>query len=141
MFKGFDAFDFKLSNFGGKEMMTFIYPHDNAAMIMDNTYEVFKKVEFDNVGLEVNMHDFNLVDNGTRALALHNNHKDVPQEKLAFSDYDGDCRARFTGFEVLDTKTWELMFTWSPYDHINMGESTKTDRSIKNMCRNTWDFL
>lgn len=141
-FKNYNTFDFKIQQMDGKDVMTLVYPEFNKAVIMDESYEIYKTIDFDDYDMELNMHDFNLKNNGTRALALHNNHQVATKEMMQAVDWHKECLARFTGFEDVDVKNSRLNFKWNPYGHIEVQETTKFDRPMKDFCSGgPWDFL
>ena len=66
----FKSFDLRIAKVNGTDMLTAIYPHDNAAVIIDNTYQIVETVVHSSAWEYSNMHDFNVVEDGTRALVL-----------------------------------------------------------------------
>ena len=122
-------------------MLTFVYQFENAAYVLNSNYELHKAVKFDDVDLELNMHDLNFLDSGRRVLAQHNNLQMAPASMMEDVDYGGECQIRFTGFQDLDAETMQLIFTWNPMRHISLKESQMI-RAVGIDCeRGLWDPL
>jgi hypothetical protein len=141
-FDGWDVFDFKVSNVGGKDMLTGLHPHENRGFIINNKYENHAEVDTGITKVTMNMHDFEIVDNGTRALYLNKDRKEISVENSLAVGFDGHCKAEFTGFQERDLKTGDITFTWSPENRIGLDESTMRTPHIENACTGeAWDYL
>ena len=140
-FNGYDAFDFKVTNVGGKDVLTAIWPHGNGSVIINDNYELQKFVHTGVEKVTLNMHDFQIVDNGTRALYLKKDLKKTSTENSLAVDFDGHCNAEFTGFDEIDLASDKLLFRWSPEGRIGLDESTI--RRPRRQCRKQkpWDWL
>ena len=72
------------------------------------------------------MHDFNVVQDGTRALVLT---KDgavrLSKEKSRVVGFDGECLVRGDGLKYLDITTLppRVLMTWNGTDHIGLDET------------------
>ena len=73
MLDHFRSFDFRLAEIDGQMLITIIYPHDNAAIVLDNSYHLVERIVHSERWEFSNMHEFNVVQNGTRALVLSKN--------------------------------------------------------------------
>ena len=110
----------------GTEMLTAIYPHDNAAVILNNHYEVVETVVHSSTWDYSNMHDFNVVEDGRRALVLT---KDgavtLSKEKSKVVGYNGNCLVRGDGMKYLDITTQppRTLFFWNGTNHIGLDET------------------
>ena len=97
--------------------------------------DVYKTFTTSTKGIEMdNMHDLNFVDNGTRALFFYDEEKNVSAvQSEAIGLTDRRCKVRENSFREIDlTKDWEVVFSWSSADHMDLEESSFTDgdRSI-----------
>lgn len=84
-----------------------------------------------------NMHDLHFVDNGTRALFFYDEVRNVSasqSEAIGFTEWA--CPVRENSFRELDlTKNWELAFSWSSSDHLDLRESTTNRAPAEERCR------
>lgn len=64
----FNVFGLKVTEFEGEDMLTFLQPQENHGVIMDTHYNIRRHVRTGIWQRTHNMHDFQLVENGTRAL-------------------------------------------------------------------------
>ena len=137
-FKGFDTFDFKAANVGSQDMITLVYRHENA-IILDNSYNVHRKLNISDDAAELNMHDFNVVDNGKSALLLKTIAREATPEESDAVGFSGNCNTRFYGFEELNTTTWESIFSWTSEGNIALEES----KNRRKKCRSTdgYDYM
>jgi hypothetical protein len=84
----------------GKGMMTVIYPYENAGLILDDKYEVVKRVVYSSNFNYSNMHDFNVIANGNRALVLtKHTHKEIPAPWAESVGIHGGCSVRADGLK------------------------------------------
>lgn len=144
MFQGSDSYDFRMSDFGEEKLMTFAYRDDCAAVFMDTNYKVKKEGRFARDLGDLNMHDLNVIENGTRALVLTKQGGIATEQMSKDVGLEKDlCHAAFDGFKVMDTTKdqWEPVFEWSTFDHIPLWESTYTNREIESLCSTGWDYL
>ena len=122
------TFDFKVVDIDSAQHLTFITNEDlhetdspgGSAIILDNTYQRVREVE-DKAGRgTMNMHEYNTIDGGRRALTI------TFESKLADLVVDGQTQRRFignNGFSEIDTTTGEPVFTWWAMDHVDPTES------------------
>lgn len=140
-----NTFDFRMSHIDGKEMLTFIWPKNSenqeGGFILDNSYEIHKILDMrGDHQKRPNMHDFNLIDDGKRALMLttpyqNESHISVPGE------FDGLCKVDRQGFKEVDVQSGEVLFEWNSEGHIGVDESTyfvNEDRKYEQMCSSYW---
>lgn len=143
-FKRFNVFDFHVSEVDGRDMLTLLYPHDHYGYVLDNSYNTYRKIDVSDNGA-VNMHEFNVVENGTRALVLSNNFGNPSEDasrEVGFNN--GICSAPFEGFQELVSHNASSVFRWSAEHHISLTESTYREASIQEMCEGKdgiWDTL
>lgn len=144
----YNTFDFRMSHVDGKEMLSFIWPKNSdkqeGGFILDETYTVHKLLDMrGDDQIRPNMHDFNLIDDGKRALMLttphqHESHITVPGE------FDGMCKVDRQGFKELDVASGEVLFEWNSEGHIGVEESTyfngmeRVKSTYTHMCSSYW---
>lgn len=147
MFQQFNAFDFRLTNYRGEEMMTIVFPEEHEGVIMDNSYKIVKTLDIKHAEL-VNMHEFSVIENGTRALVLVD-HLGKPTldetREIGYFNNDQLCKTNFDGFREVDLETGETIFEWSSKGHISLTEGTYKEGTIIQMCTGElgydWDLL
>ena len=140
LLKGFNGFDFRPVNVDGEDMLTMSYWH-KYGVIVDSNYTIRK--EMHNEGGNFNQHDFQLVENGTRALVMTTKGKRASREMSHAVGYAGRCSAMWDGFEEYDFATGKRLKEWTAYGHIGLDESYyHTDQSMeKNCAHGAWDFM
>ncbi|KAK3681168.1 hypothetical protein LTR37_020969 [Vermiconidia calcicola] len=149
MFNGFSTFDFRVVDVLGKPMLSLIIPHDDNAVILDETYNVYKKISPGPDRLEIgvtslDIHEFMTSDNGTKALYLTRNRRDASRENSKVIGYDGNCFAVYSGFSEMDMETGEVVMAWDAENHIGLDESVVTQDPVKKRCSRPgepWDFM
>lgn len=141
MFGNRNVEDFRISNVRGERLMTLMHQGDHAGYILNNDFTIRKKVkQADNHG-DINTHEFHFVENGTEAIVIKTDFRDASEEKSKAIGFNGRCRdVHFDKFEVLDSKTWKLKFSWSSEDHIGLDESTFDAKPVEERCAGGWDF-
>ena len=134
-----------MSRVDGKDRLSFIWPKNSerqeGGYILDEHYDVYKVLDMrGDYQKRPNMHDFNLIDDGKRALMLtmpyqNDSHITVPGE------FDGECKVERQGFKELDVNTGETLFLWNSEGHLAVEESTYfagTSRNFKQLCDSFW---
>lgn len=139
MFQSANTFDFRVIEVEGQRWMSVLCTYLESAFLLDEHYRIRKTIPLGARGQVINMHDFNVIENGTRALALHRNITDPGKEQINGLGRHGQCRAISQWFEERDITRdgWNTVFRWNSLYHIGMNESTMTDGE----CRGVWDFL
>lgn len=141
MLNGFDVFGFTKTTFEGKDMLSMVYRHQYGA-ILDESYRIHQKAHVES-GFDYNMHEFNIVENGTRLLMMRTKTKQTSTEISSQVGYDGNCNVRFYGFEERDAQTMEPTFTWLSEGHIPLDDTMMDDRPMEDFCTDPdgWDYL
>lgn len=68
-----------------------------------------------------NFHEFNVIDNGRRALVSTRAPTKVPGHEVGVKE---DVWINLSGFQERDTKTGDILFEWQATDHISLNESS-----------------
>lgn len=139
-FDHYKTHDFRLAKVNGVDMITGIYPHDNSALVVNKHYEVVEEVVHSSAWGYSNMHDFNVVEDGTHALVLtKDGGKRVSREQSMAVGFDGECSVRGDGLKYLDITTLPptTLMEWNGTDHIGLEETYmhKNDDPIGMSCR------
>ncbi|KAK5163562.1 uncharacterized protein LTR77_010511 [Saxophila tyrrhenica] len=139
----YDAFDFRLSNVLGETMLSFLYPHNRSAILLDTSYNVRYSVPVAEEGQSVDMHEFHIVENGTKALFFYDQRRNVTQEQSrAIGWMNGNCTVNDNLFHELDVANdFQPTFTWSSAEHVGLYESSKVENSLQERCSDFWDFI
>jgi hypothetical protein len=127
LFDHYKTYDIRLANVSGVEMMTAMYPHENSAAIINKHYEIVQKIVHSSAAEYANMHDFNVVEDGTRALVLTKDGATyLSREVSAKVGFDGNCLVRGDGFKYLDitTSPAKILMSWNGTNHIGLEETT-----------------
>lgn len=132
--------DFRVSNVNGDYQMTLMSQALGKGVILDSSYQIVDKVQIDDQH-GINTHEFNFIENGTRALVIKTRKGDASKEESEKVGFDGECHCSYDGFEERDTATWESTFRFRSEGVIGLDESTLTYGSIQNKCNGRWDFM
>lgn len=132
--------DFKLSNVRGEDMLTFLVHRQGDAYIMDNTLSINEKVDLGALGDGFNSHEFNFIENGTRAIIIHEERRDATKDQAMAIEWEKNCRTLFNGFKELHTDTWKPAHEWSSFGHVGLDESTFTDGGAEEYCNQQWGW-
>ena len=140
LLNGFNAFDFRVTQVDGEDMLSMSYWH-KYGVIVDSNYKIHQEVHHTDGGF--NQHDFNIVDNGTRALVMTTQAKRASRKVSHAVGYKGKCKAAFDGFEEYDLATGERTHDWTSFERIGLDESYyNTDNTIESRCdQKPWDFM
>ena len=142
-FNNYQTFDFKVCSVNGEDMLTLIWPHGNVAAILDSSYETYKTIHIGKTrDKSLNMHDFQIVENGTRALFLKKELKRASKKISKEIGYNGNCNVKFIGFEEVNLATGKTLFTWTSEGRIGLDESAMTEAPVRMRCTGqSWDYL
>ena len=143
VFKHWNTFDFGVGIIGGEPMMTMLSDHERAGYILDSSYEVWKRIDLDANGVSADMHSFQVIDNGTRALIIQRLWEQTAEEDSQTVGHVGSCFAKYEGFLELDLANSKAppVFDWHASGHIALEESTFNLGRVENMCEKGWDIL
>lgn len=109
------------------------------AVVMGTDYQIVETLQVDTPG-NVNTHELNFVENGTRALVIKSHRQQGTKEMSEKVGFGGKCVGQFDGFEEYDTKTWKSKFDWRSFGKVGFEESSLEGRPIEQRCRD-WDFM
>lgn len=138
------TFDFKATDIDGTPHLTFVTNEDlhetdspgGSAVILNDSYQRVQEVE-DRAGRgTMNMHEYNTLEEGQRALTI------IFESKLADLTVDGETQKLFignNGFAEIQTETGDPVFTWWALDHIDPTESLVDQPSGPGSYGSPWD--
>lgn len=131
-----NTFDFRMSEVNGQQMLSFVWPKNRQGngWILDNTYQLHTIVDMVGNHSRWNMHEFNLIDDGTRALMGFP--QDYSATRVNNENYTGPCKIGWQGFKEVDVNTGEVYFEFNTQGHIDPAESNYVPKSVKT---NTWE--
>lgn len=136
--------DFRISNVNGERLMALFA--QNQAVVLNNNYTIRHAYRLENEG-NLNTHELNFIENGTRAIFCKNGPQKATREESRRIGYDGECSAKHDGFAVLDvTKPgWPHVFDWDSHGKIAMEESSHLWGTPQDRCNVStwrgWDFM
>ncbi|KAK3710114.1 hypothetical protein LTR37_010545 [Vermiconidia calcicola] len=143
MFNHYNTYDFKTARVDGEDMLALKYPHGNTGTIFDNTYRVRREVLLSEDKKDRDMHEFNLIEDGSRVLqVISTEHEStVEQAKAIGLGKNETCNSLWKGIQEVDTLTSEPVFTWDARDHLGLDEVTYMPGPYERMCQHNWDIL
>ena len=140
IFQHWNAFDFGLTTIDGQQMMTILFPHGKAGLILDHNYRIWKHVPLGSI--KADMHAFRVIDEGRRALVITHDHVDTTPEEAEVIGFNGSCSVAYIGFAELDVQDPTApLFTWNAYHHIGLEEGTFNTDKVQEACTHNWDLL
>lgn len=127
------CWNFRVSEYHGREVLTFNLD-DQAALVMDSHYNVVESFQPLGQG-KLNMHEFNIVDDGSRYVIMKTDVKEASKAFLRDMTVPR-CRIRFNGFEEHEThgNHSKLTFDWTSERHVGMNESGLGKQVIETAC-------
>ncbi|CAK4032812.1 Hypothetical predicted protein [Lecanosticta acicola] len=140
MVDNWGAIDFKLSNVRGEDMLTFLVHQHGDGYIVDETLEIQEKIDLGMLGEGFNSHEFNFIENGTRAIVISEQRRDATKDQAMAIQWEKNCRTLFNGFKELDTETWKPAHEWSSFGHVGLEESTFVDGGPGEFCYEMWGW-
>lgn len=147
MFGYWNIFDLESRIVNDEPMITLLSDHEKHGFILNSSYEIYRMVPLlhgDQTKLD--FHEFNVFDNGRRALILTHTTDHASIEASKVVGFDGHCNAKYQGFREVDVDSpgsKSVIFDWDSSRHIGLDEVTyrKYDGSIEQQCNRGWDIL
>lgn len=135
LLRGWNAFGFRRTEIDGKKMLSLVYNHE-AGLILDDGYEIVKKSYVGGIfnPWVLNMHEFAIVDNGSKLLQMRSKELSTSREISAQIGYDGRCYVHFQGFEEKDVNTLETTFEWDAEGVIPLSDTFVDVRPVETRC-------
>ena len=129
----------------GERLISMCDRDRTSGVFLDNEYEIRNMVLIDDPTRDVNIngHEFNVVDNGASALVVQNHKKMASKEEEDAVGYTGGkgCEGNYMSFNDLNLTSGKSLFDWDSYGRILLNESTMTEGSLTSRCENGWDFM
>lgn len=135
----FQLWDFKVSEIGGKPMLSGLWQRDHVGVIMNDNYEIVKRVPIN----LWNMHEFKVVDHGRRVLvATKEERYELSVEMSKTIGFDGRCRVTADGFQDIDMSVEppQVKFEWRGIDHMPLSEAVMRPEKVDKLCSHNWDI-
>ncbi|KAE8152034.1 ASST-domain-containing protein [Aspergillus avenaceus] len=144
MFDNRNIFDFRaVHSIGNQPHLSLVWQHgseDNGhGVILDNSYEIKKKIPMPSEFGAFDIHEFNILDDGETALALNYRTHDIPLD--TFGRPGEWTRVLAAGFAQIDLKSEKLVYTWDGVDKIALQESNFVDPSSPSAGPPGWDYV
>ena len=139
LFERFKIWDFRVAKFNGTDMLTGISHVDDGGKIINNEYELARTLRWTPSWNLTNRHEFNVIENGSRALALTKEEfKKLSAAESKIAGHDGECKVNAQGLIELDITVDppKTLFEWKAIDHIGLNETTFETAN----CTNNWDI-
>lgn len=112
-----------------------------AGFFLNSSYELRQSLLIAEDDSHSNQHEFNIVNNGRRALVTTHDTKELPASDLGL---DGDIWVRTDGFKEMNVQTGETVFEWATIEHVSLDESSLKNPGLKIDAfskRHGWDAL
>jgi hypothetical protein len=90
-------------------------------VIMNANYTVVKTVEAGNNAPSIDIHEFNLINNGKSALVTI--YESIPYDLSDYNVTSGQGWLNQGVFQEIDTDTGEVIFEWKSIDHVDVHDS------------------
>lgn len=107
---------------------------------MDSSYQVIDEVSAERTENGMNMHEFNLVDNGQSA--LHMTHR---PEYVSTAEITNQSSSRGyiinMGFREVDIRTGETKFQWWAHPEVSLAESSTARHSLNGPYPQGWNWF
>ena len=140
VFQHWNAFDFDVTTIDDQQMMTILFPHGKAGLILDQNYRVWRHIPLD--GIKADMHAFRVIDYGKRALIVTHQHVEMSPGEAQVIGFNGSCSVAFVGFVELDLdEPAPPLFVWDAYHHIGLEEGTYNTHIVDQECLRNWDIM
>ena len=142
MFNGSRIFDFRVAKADGKDVITLIDVKEEAGLLLDDGYNAVEKVHLgESSAGTLNIHDFNIVDDGKHALFVKRLPAKANKEDSKAVGYGSECSVIFDGFEEWDitNPSSAPLFGWNSGAYVGLEESALSDAS--SMCSKGWDYF
>ena len=138
------VFDFRPVMIDGKHHLAMVAPRDvdwrtctdGAALVLNASYDVVHELTSAELGDKIDLHEFNILEDGRTALLASNDGREIiPEHHI---DWKGKIVDNF--FTEVDLVTKEQMFHWVASDHVPLAESTNPTPKPGDAHPN-WDWL
>jgi hypothetical protein len=143
LFDHFKFWDFKVADFDGTDMLTGIAQRDNAGIVLNSNYEVVRNFSWTPAWATSNMHEFNVVEHGSRVLvATKEEHMKLSTELSKTVGYFGRCEITADGIKEVDLTVDppRTIFEWRAIDHMPLKESIMRPHEIERLCTHNLDI-
>lgn len=144
MFPDRKVFDFRPVMIGGIQHLALVTPSDEewhvfsdgAAILLNSSYQPVYTLTSGDLGHKIDLHEFNVVDDGSSALLAA---KDTRSVSLSDSvEWTGKVMECF--FLEIDLRTQTQKFYWTASEHVKLTESTNPPPEPGNKQKH-WDWL
>lgn len=146
--------DFRVSSYHDNQSLSMVLAPDprheeedprGVGWIMGQDFELRKSVHMHDMIPSFNMHEFNILDDGSTALVVT---KDPRFHNIPSPDTDKssseeiEVRISHNGFQEIDILTGEVLFEWDAMDHVDLSETlVPLDTSEVGQPNQLWDFI
>ncbi|KKY14625.1 hypothetical protein UCRPC4_g06663 [Phaeomoniella chlamydospora] len=131
----------------GTQRLSFIVAPDTRGLdsdkrglgwILDDKYERVKQVHMPKKFPKFNLHEFNVIENGSTALVVSSSFTDTDVTSLHQSSEKGWITD--DGFQEIDIESGKVNFGWSSVDHIDINRSVTPAPKMPGKSPG-WDFI
>ncbi|KAB8233076.1 uncharacterized protein BDW43DRAFT_300541 [Aspergillus alliaceus] len=146
MFDNRNVFDFKaVHSIGNKPHLSLVWQFaydksDNGhGVILDNGYNIRKKIPMPNEYGAFDIHEFNVLDDGRTAMAINYREHEIALDTL---DRPGEhTHVLSGGFAQLDLRTEQITYLWDGIDKIALSESVAINKEYPAVGPPGWDYV
>ena len=145
MFDNRNVFDFKTVTLFNETFISLIlqFTADESergfGMILDQNYEVFRKLPLRSDLGVFDIHEFNVLDNGHSALVTNYLSAEITLE--AYNRPDETTWLEYGGFAEIDINSAEVLYHWNSFDEVPLAESVHYHPNARVEGHPGWDYV
>jgi hypothetical protein len=137
-----NAHDFRLTKYDNSDALSFVLFKDASAekgikkttgFILNSSYKLVKTVKASDGTAGLNMHEFNIIDGGERALVIATRTQSANESTLniGMQDWQEDQLIDSYGFQEVEVRTGRTLFEWWALDHVPVSDTQVTKHKKK----------
>ncbi|KAJ5631374.1 uncharacterized protein N7484_011474 [Penicillium longicatenatum] len=145
MFDNRNVFDFKTITLHNETYISLIlqYSHDGRergyGMILDQNYQVYRKIPLRKDLGVFDIHEFNVLDNGQSAVVTNYLSEEITLE--AFGRPEEKTWLEYGGFAELDINTADVLYHWNSFAEVPLAETVHYSPSSRVEGAPGWDYV
>jgi hypothetical protein len=146
MFENRNVFDFKaVHTIDNQPHLSLVWqrafegPDNGHGVVLDNTYEIKKKIPMPTEYGAFDIHEFNILDDGKTALTIN-----YREHEITLDTMNRPGQRTFVlsgGFAQLDLNTEQVTYVWDSIDKVALGESVFVDEGTPTVGPPGWDYV
>ncbi|KAJ5949048.1 hypothetical protein N7454_000632 [Penicillium verhagenii] len=145
MFDNRNVFDFKTVTLNNETYISCIlqYSYDGRergfGMILDQNYEIYRKIPLRRDFGSFDIHEFRVLDNGESALVTVYLSEEITLE--AYGRPEEKTWLEYGGFAELDIDTADVLYHWNTFAEVSLAETVHYDPGSRVEALPGWDYV